>query len=285
MKKLSNAVDRFCALHPHFGIPNLMKFIVAGNILVYMLNIFSNGAATVFLAFSTDRLLELWRYVGYVFVPDFSNPFSLILSLYFYYFIGNVLEREWGTAKFTIYYLSGMVLTVLACTLVSLLPNVGPLVLAGSFFLNMSMFLAYAMLYPDTQVLFMFLIPIKMKWLAIADVFVFVVGIFQAIMSKNLAGIVVPIVALLNFAVFFFPTFLGFTEQKKYQHSRQATHYRKVTRKVDADEKGRGYHHKCSVCGRTDADSPNLSFRYCSRCAGYHCYCEEHIFNHVHFTE
>ena len=42
------------------------------------------------------------------------------------------------------------------------------------------------------------------------------------------------------------------------------------------------YTHKCTVCGKTDVDSPDLEFRYCSRCNGYHCYCQEHISNHTH---
>ena len=50
-------------------------------------------------------------------------------------------------------------------------------------------------------------------------------------------------------------------------------------------EKEKGYHHKCAVCGRTDTDYPDLQFRYCSKCAGYHCFCSDHIFNHVHFTD
>ena len=42
------------------------------------------------------------------------------------------------------------------------------------------------------------------------------------------------------------------------------------------------YHHRCTVCGRTDTENPKLEFRYCSRCSGYHCYCEDHISNHAH---
>ena len=284
MNKLTNAVDRFCARHPHFGIPNLMKFIVAGTVLVYLLDAFSRGAASALLYFSTGRLLEVWRMVTYIFVSNF-DAFSLILSLYLYYFIGNVLEREWGTAKFTLYYLSGVLLTVVATILVSLLPGVGTLTQAGSFYLNMSMFFAFAILYPDMQLMLFFIIPIKMKWLALADGFVFLVGIIRSLAAGNWAGVVVPIVALLNFAVFFAPNFSSLVERKRYQHSRQATHFRKVTHKADQEKSSKGYHHKCSVCGRTDAEFPNLAFRYCSRCAGYHCFCEEHIFNHVHFTE
>ena len=43
MKAISRWLDRFCYNHPNFGIPNLMKFIVIGNVLVYFLDMFSRG--------------------------------------------------------------------------------------------------------------------------------------------------------------------------------------------------------------------------------------------------
>ena len=60
---------------------------------------------------------------------------------------------------------------------------------------------------------------------------------------------------------------------------------RQMRQAVKQQTQEKGYHHKCAVCGRTDTDYPDLQFRYCSKCAGYHCFCQDHIFNHVHFTE
>lgn len=286
MRKLYDAVDRFCATHPRFGIPNLMIIIIMGNAIVYLLARLSSYSAISFLSFDLYHLLhgEIWRLVTFVFVPNTFKLFYLVISLYFYYFIGNVLEREWGTAKFTFYYLSGAVLTLIGTVVASLLSGNYLITLSGTYYVNMSMFLAFAMLYPNMQVLFFF-IPVKVKWLAWADAALFAVDILQAVFQLNLAGILFPLIALFNFFVFFAPDFLQFAQRKQYQYSRQNTAFRKAVRQEAAQSSKRPYRHKCAVCGRTDADHPELQFRYCSRCAGYHCYCQDHIFNHVHFTD
>ena len=54
------------------------------------------------------------------------------------------------------------------------------------------------------------------------------------------------------------------------------------SRNPAADRTALPYTHRCTICGRTDVTDPQLEFRYCSRCKGYHCYCEDHISNHTH---
>ena len=144
------------------------------------------------------------------------------------------------------------------------------------------MFLAFALLFPNTQVLLMFIIPVKMKWLAYIDVGLFAAGIIRAILVRNWGGVILPVMALLNFLIFAWPTLQGWAQRQQYQHSRQAVNFKKA---VHQQQKQQGYHHKCAVCGRTDTDYPELQFRYCSKCVGYHCFCQDHIFSHVHFTE
>ena len=287
MKKMYDAVERFCARHPRFGIPNLMRYIVIGNVVVYFLSMLSrntDAAALDFLAFNLNSLLhgEIWRIVTYIFVPGYSSPFALLIALYFYYWIGSTLEREWGTPKFTLYYLGGAALTVVGVILTSLISGNYYLTLAGTGYVNLSMFLAFALLFPNTQVLLMFIIPVKMKWLAYIDVGLFAVSIVRAILVQNWGGVILPVMALLNFLIFAWPTLQGWAQRKQYQHSRQAVNFKKA---VHQQQKQQGYHHKCAVCGRTDTDYPDLQFRYCSKCAGYHCFCQDHIFSHVHFTE
>ena len=125
MNKLNRAIDRFCILHPNFGIPNLMLYVVIGNIAVGLLSRFSTAAADFlgFFAFSLDGLLhgQVWRLVTFVLIPESTSPFYLLITCYFYYWIGSTLERQWGTAKFTTYYLSGMLLTVVGASIVSLI--------------------------------------------------------------------------------------------------------------------------------------------------------------------
>lgn len=288
VRKLYSKIDRFCALHPNFGIPNLMRYIVAGNVVVYLLFLLTgrNFAPISFLAFNLESLLhgEIWRLISFIFVPNSFGAIALILSLYLYYFIGNTLEQRWGTAKFTIYYVGGVVLTLIGTVAASLITGIHSLTIAGTSYINLSLFLAFATLFPDVQLLLIF-IPIKIKWLAYLDAAIFLIDIVSAIGQGDIIGVVLPVVALLNYVVFFLPTFLGWQDRQRYICSRQNTRFRRTVRQQQAQEKYAAYHHKCAVCGRTDADHPDLQFRYCSRCAGYHCFCQDHIFNHVHFTE
>lgn len=286
MNALNHAIDRFCARHPRFGIPDLMRYIVLGNIAVYLLANFSSRSAISFLQFNLNALLrgEVWRLVTFVFVPMHTGLIVFAVSLYFYYMIGTTLEREWGTAKFTLYYISGVVLTLLATVIASLISGYA-YPIAGTYFVNLSMFFAFAMLYPNAQVLLFFIIPVKMKWLAWLDAALFAYTILTAILAVNLPQILLPIIALLNFFVFFAPNFFSFAHRTQYRHSAKTVNFHKAVKEQERAAKEQGYHHKCEVCGRTDTDYPDLEFRYCSKCAGYHCFCEDHINNHVHFTK
>ena len=290
MKKLYDGVQRFCAAHPRFGIPNLMRVIVIGNVAVYVLMLLTqanDANALSFLTFNLNALLhgEVWRLVTFVFVPAYSSPFALLISLYFYYWIGSTLERQWGTAKFNLYYISGALLTVLGVVLASLITGNPYLTAAGTGYVNLSMFFAFAFLFPDTTVLLFFILPVRMKWLAYLDGALFAFDIIKAIGAHNWAGVVLPIVALLNFAVFIWPEVHYLKERAKYQNSRKTVQFRQAQQQQAKQAQQQGYRHECAVCDRTDTDYPDLQFRYCSKCVGYHCFCQDHIFNHVHFTE
>ena len=119
MRKLCDSVDRFCLQHPRFGIPNLMKFLVGIMAVVFVLDLFSNGYASYMLYFNAELVLqgELWRLVTWMFLPTNGSLFWIFISLSFYYFIGTAIEEYWGSAKFTLFYLSGVVLTVLGVVL------------------------------------------------------------------------------------------------------------------------------------------------------------------------
>ena len=288
MDSLRRRIDRFCVLHPNFGIPNLMLYIVIGNIAFYLLSVFSSMDSASFyytLCLNWEGLKhgQLWRLLSFSFLPSDTSPFWLLVSCYFYYWIGSTLEREWGTAKFTIYYLSGVLLTVLGTILTSLISGTDALVF-GAAYVNLAMFFAFAMLYPDAQVLLFFFIPLKIKWLAIVDACLFAFNICYALASRSWINAVLPIVALLNFFIFFAPE-LGRFAKREQTRSKQAAHFHNTVRQTQREQQSQGYRHKCAVCGRTDISDPELQFRYCSKCAGYHCFCSDHIFNHVHFTD
>ena len=129
----------------------------------------------------------------YVFVPTEASPIWLLVMLYFYYWIGSCLEREWGNGKFTIYYVSGMLLTAIYGVVLSAI--LGRDVIVSTTYLNLSMFFAFATLYPDMQVLLFFIIPIKVKYLAYVDAALFVLGVVTTSFPLNL----LPVVAVLNY--------------------------------------------------------------------------------------
>lgn len=292
MKKLCAAVDRFALKHPRFGIPNLMRVIVIGNVLVYLLAVFAGYEAVSFLSFSWTAVAhgELWRLVTFIFMPGYystGDVLWLALFLYLYYMIGNTLEREWGTAKFNLYYLSGVLLTLVVGLLAGLLFHVN-LIITGADYVNLSLFFAFAMLYPDVRFLLFFIIPVKVKWLAWFDAALFAIAVVRSLTVSPLLALL-PVVALLNFFVFFWDRLMNELSWRRgrarHQTAHQTIQFQSAVRQQKKREAERGYRHKCAVCGRTDTDHPELEFRYCSRCAGYHCFCQDHIFSHEHFTE
>ena len=293
MRKLNAAVDRFAYNHPRFGIPNLMRYIVFGNALVYLLAVFAGYNAVSFLEFNWLAIKsgELWRLVTFIFMPGYSSSRQVIwlfFFLYLYYMIGTTLEREWGTAKFSLYYLSGVVLTVAAGVIMALVTGQNVFI-SGAGYVNLSLFFAFAMLYPDTRFLILYIIPVKVKWLAWLDAAVFALSILTSLLHLDLVGALLPVIALLNFFVFFWTNISDEISYRRgrtrHQSSHQTIQFKAAVRQQRKKEAEQGYRHKCSVCGRTDTDFPDLEFRYCSRCAGYHCFCQDHINNHVHFTE
>ena len=294
MRAMQQWLDRFCARHPRLGIPGLMRYIVIGNVLVYLLDMFSKSGyamGTGLLGFSASAILQgqVWRLVTFIFVPASShNIFFFLVTLYFYYFIGNALENEWGANKFTIFYLFGVILNIAVGFLVGT---------ASMFYVNMSMFFAFATLFPNLQVLFFFIIPLKVKWLAWFDAAFFAYQILRLLLAGHFLYALIPIVAILNYLLFFASDIGGQVSYWKgrAQHTaNQARHKNpnfsrpngrsgpKVVNFHDAKTQTKTPLHKCAVCGKTDLTDPQMEFRYCSKCNGYYCYCADHINNHIH---
>ena len=288
VKKINAAIDRFCYKHPNFGIPNLMLWVVIANVLVFVLDLFSNGTFSGILTFIPALIFrgQVWRLLTFVFVPSFgSNILFFAISAYFYYFIGTRLEQQWGTARFNFFYFSGVVLAILVGLIAGLVTG-GSIETATMEYINLSLFFAFASLFPDMTVLLAFIIPVKVKWLAYLDAALMVYGMIRLIAQGQFILALLPVLAILNYLVFFGDSLLealrGRAQRSQYRHSSQTISFKRAAKEA---KQRKGYLHKCTVCGRTDADYPDLEFRYCSRCAGYRCYCIEHINNHVHVTE
>ena len=283
MKSIMRRVDRYCLTHPNFGIKNLMLFIVIGNAIVWLFGSMDTSNTLIpLLEFSAKQIFtkgQIWRLVTFVLVPTGGQSLLFLVALYFYYFIGRTLEHQWGAGKFTIYYLSGMLLNILYGTLMWLITKND--ISINAEYLNLSMFFAFATLYPDMQVLLFFIIPIKIKWLAYVDAAFFLIAMLTTSFPANL----LPLVAILNYLVFCGGWLFDFIRPSRIQQKNKTINFKKAAKKFNQEQAKKPYTRKCEVCGRTDRDFPNLEFRFCSKCGGYHCFCIDHINSHIHFKE
>lgn len=259
-------------------IPNLMFYIVVTNALVYFLcqmEGFTNLPNYLSLVPAKIMEGEVWRLITFIFIPQAGGLFSLFFFLYLYYMAGSGLEHEWGGFKFNMYYLCGMVVTIICSFIVDGTIGSGYSALFASTFLNLSLFLAFARLYPDMQMLLFFIIPIKIKYLALFNWFLIIYNLFGVITSGVYVLSLLILAPVVNFLLFFGKDIVvnGF---------RRGSSIKRKAEFKAAMPKEKEYFHKCTVCGVTDVDDPDMEFRYCSKCNGKYGYCMNHINNHEH---
>ncbi len=298
MKNLRSRFERFCFRNRNKGIPNLMLYISLGTAVVYLMSQMA-GNATLYYLLSFDRTAilqgQIWRLITYPLTYNAGNILLTLISLLCYYSLGRAMENIWGTFRFNLFYLTGIVMMDVFC-----------LIFGGSatvYHLNLSLFLAYATMYPNAGFLLFFIIPVKAWIFALFDLVMMVSDVITLTAAGLFPYSLFPFVALLNYFLFFGKDVLNVipvswrantrrlfrksknTVQNKTSHSERpktvpfpnAGSYEATVATPKAP-----YTHRCTVCGRTDVTNPDLEFRYCSKCKGYHCYCEEHISNHSH---
>lgn len=284
MRAIEKWIDKFCRDHPRFGIPNLMLYIGIGNVAIYLLDTFSLGLPlSHYLYFSRYDILhgQIWRLFTFIFIPESGDLFLkgtglffVAISAYFYFWIGGLMEREMGTGHFTLFYLGGVLLNIIYGMITGY---------ASMYYIDLSLFFSLAVLFPDTWIRLFFIIPVKLKWIAWIDGALFAWSVVSSLLAFNIVGALLPVVAILNFIIFFWSYFAEWLSYRKrrfqHQHSQQTVNFKKATKTAYQQK---GYIHKCAVCGKTDTEYPDLEFRYCSKCNGYYCYCMEHINNHEH---
>lgn len=284
MKSFDRALSRFLYKHPRFGIRNLMLYLIIGQALIFLIGIMdTTNTLYDYLVFNPKLIFQgqVWRIITFVFIPQFTEIgriFWLALSMYLYFVFGRILESRLGTGRFTVYYLSGVFFTIVYGFVLYAL-GISPTLLNVSF-VNYSLFFALATLLPDMQVLLFFFIPVKMKWLALVDALYFVYAIVVTFRILPF----LPLIPILNYFLFFAYVLIDKIKGTA-KHANTRMEFRTKVTRFKNFEKQKGYRHKCEVCGKTDGEYPDLEFRYCSRCSGYHCYCIDHINNHVHVTE
>jgi len=300
--------ERFCYKHRNKGIPNLMLYIAIGSAVVYLLSLV-NGGSFVYelLRFDKSAILQgqVWRLFSYVltYAPG-SNAVLILVGLYFFYHLSSHVEATMGTLKFNIFYFSGVLLmdiyAMIFCP-TGVTRIAGIPVSADTFtylygdmawFLHLSIVLLFCATNPNAQFLVFFVIPVKAWFIALLDLALIAISMFNMFYPVNFfPHNLFPLVGLLNFLLFagkdvlnLFP-FLPRARFRKPAPKPKAGAVPFPGEKTDRGPKPKDFTHRCAVCGRTDTTNPELEFRYCSRCKGYFCYCQDHISDHVHIEE
>ncbi len=274
-------VNFFNKLEKKFGryaISNLMYYIVIINIIGAVLGYINYNIYVQYLSLDFRQIFhgQVWRLLTFILEPAISTPqdiFFFAISLYLYYMIGNALERAWGAFRFNMYYFSGILLTILGSLLVYLIT--GNSIGIGLNYVYQAMFLAFAALYPDMQLLLFFVLPIKVKWLGILYGGILAFEVISLLAAGAYAYAFCILIAMGNFLLFFFLT-------RNYRRISPKEIKRRQSFRREVQRNEGGVRHRCAICGRTEKDDPNLEFRFCSRCDGDYEYCMEHLFSHQH---
>lgn len=272
-----------------YAINNLSLILIACYACGYLIE-FINGAFLNYLTLNPYAILhgQVWRLITWLIIPpETSNIFFVLIMLYFYYSIGTTLERTWGSYRYNVYIFGGILFTVLGSfalmgysyafrsetIMVYGAENYFRSVatLFSTYYVNMSIFLAFAATFPDASVLLMFVVPVKMKWMGIAYAGLLAV---QFLMGSVYNKFVIA-ASLMNFLVFWFTL-------KNHMHMTPKQIHRRQEFKRDVRKSTSITRHKCAICGRTEMDSPGMQFRFCSKCEGNYEYCEEHLYTHTH---
>ena len=290
-----NFIDRLEKRYPNFGVSNLMIYVIAISGLGMLISMVNPYIYYQYLSLDFYQIFhhgQVWRLITFLLCPSAggsgsSGLFWFVIMAWVYYSIGSNLERIWGRFRFTLFYLSGIVM-ILVVTLAAylIMGIVYPAQEVGIWlgmqvtleYVTESLFVAFALVFPDVQFLLFFIIPVKAKWLSIFYFALDAYQIIQGIMMKSYYPVALIVVSLINIFIFFF-----FAKGRPGM----AAHARQTKRKAEFKQKmhesrEKGPIHRCAICGRTELDAPELDFRYCSKCDGRYEYCSEHLFTHEH---
>lgn len=274
-----------------YAIRNLSLVLILCYAAGYVIELI-NGNFLLYLTLDPYQILhgQIWRLFTWIIIPPSSFDLFTLLMLYFYYSIGSTLERTWGTWRYNVYLVSGMLFTILGSfvwlgvqyltagqvsgEVMAYFSSMASL-LFSTYYINMSIFLAFAATFPNVQVLLMFVIPVKVKVLGIIYAVILVWQFITVKSAFSLAVRIAIISSLLNFVIFFLTS-------RSHIHMSPKQVKRRAEFRHDIKRNPRITKHKCAICGRTDEDDPTLEFRFCSKCNGNYEYCQQHLFTHTH---
>ena len=249
-----------------YAVPNLMYYIILMYGAGIVIDLVMPGLYYQYLCLDAAAILrgQVWRLVTFLICPPSSGIFFNLIAMFLYYSLGTTLERVWGTFRFNLYFFSGILFHIIAAFVIYFLMGVS--VPLTPFYLNNSLFLAFAATFPQMQFYLYGLLPIRAYWLGIFIGAEFLYEfLFGGLIARSCIGL-----ALLNFVIFFMMT-RNYSKISPREIKRKQKF--KSDMKTAQAEKIRLTHHKCAVCGRTEKDDPNLEFRYCSKCEGNLEYC------------
>ena len=280
-----NFLNKLERKYGRYAIQNLPMIMVVLYVAGYVIDLFFPSTLSHFQLEPYDILHgQIWRLVTWVIIPPSSLDIFTIIMLYFYFSLGRTLEQTWGAFRFNLYIFSGMFFTAAGAFILygALYAMTGSQVYGiGNFFstyyINMSIFLAFALTYPDLQVMLYFLIPIRIKWMGL----LYGVLILADLVRGNWASRVAIIASLFNFIIFYLISGRLDRFSPHQVHRRQT--YKKKVKQVQP--RGGITKHKCAICGRTEQDGDDLEFRFCSKCDGNYEYCQDHLFTHQHIKK
>ena len=282
-----------------------MLYIALGNAIVLIFSMFNGGSSLYeLLCFNKTKILQgqAWRLITYVFTQS-SDSFLGLIFLYFFYMLGRHVELSMGTLRFNIYYLSGVVLmdlfAMIFCPIIptgaissehfNYLYATIPVYYNMAYYLHLSLLLTYATTNPDNQFLIFFIIPVKAWVIGL----IYLLMVFASVFNLSYPVMyfphnLFPLVALANYLLFMgkdIANLLPISLRIKIKRKKTKQAHRDPIPFRPIEKATPDFSHRCSVCGRTDRTNPELEFRYCSRCNGFHCYCSDHINNHPHIDE
>lgn len=286
MKQMSKFEKKF----GKYAIPNLTTILIACCAFGYVLQM-AMPSLYQYLTLDAYQILhgQVWRLLTWVLIPPpWGNLLVTVLMLFFYWSIGTTLERVWGTYRYNVYIFSGLLFTVLGSFVTLLISylkyqELGILLnslgstLFSTTYVMMSIFMAFAVTFPEQRVLLMYVIPIKIKWLGIADALIMIWDFVKGAAEFSLYLRASILFSMLNFIVFLVMNRRRFAKSPK-QMKRQY----EFKKEVYQGKKETITKHKCAICGRTDESNPELEFRFCSKCNGNYEYCQDHLFSHKH---
>lgn len=263
-----NLIDSLERRFGRFAIPGLVRMIVGLNVLVFVLGLLSPSLLS-WLALDPNAIFhgQIWRLITYIFIPSYGSVFSAIFgqqgsaldtacSLAFLWMIGDSLEAIWGAFRLNLFYLIGMLGTTVAAFLFGAQFSNG--------MLNLSLLFAFAWHFPNTQILFFFLFPLRVKWLGW---FSAAVLLWQFLSLDDLSYRMAVVASLTNFLIFFGPETIAHLRQRGTVAGR-----RRQFEKTSVPE-GEPLH-RCVVCQRTELSHPELEFRVAR---DGNDYCLEHL--------